>query len=90
MPYSVLYMEPKEASGGRSEDEQEGPTEEFLRPLKYSGTSSLGPEPEDAEGKYALYYRAPPQQSQRSNPPRRHSSNLPQLFVSYGWGPMGK
>ena len=30
------------------------------------------------------------QQQQQQQQPRRHYSIIPQLFISYGWGPSGK
>lgn len=77
MPFSVLYMSPKKAQLTAHE-----PVAELLKsvPLSYEDNNHILPEPETSLDslKPAVI------------PSRKQYSIIPQLFVSYGWRPLGK
>lgn len=90
MPFSVLYMNPKGQMSARS------PMTEPLRgfPPTFDNSEALqqrdaAPADNIAPDAQALS-SGTGNSSPTSIPTRRQYSIIPQLFVSYGWGPLGK
>lgn len=94
MPFSVLYMNPKPHMSVRS------PISESLRslPPNYENTDAPPPisdnqvdqdvpdiQAEALQARFTLDHPSP-----TILPTRKQYSIIPQLFVSYGWGPLGK
>lgn len=84
MPFSVLYMNPKAHMSARS------PMAEPLRTLPPAFDNSeallqdnIGPDAQALSSR--LEHPSP-----TIIPTRRQYSIIPQLFVSYGWGPLGE
>lgn len=74
MPFSVLYMHPQ----------QQHSPQVTQRPIASPQALALTGQEEDAD------YRQMALRNSHSPASRRHYSIIPQLFVSYGWGPIGK
>ncbi|XP_054263881.1 uncharacterized protein LOC128987169 [Macrosteles quadrilineatus] len=94
MPFSVLYMNPKPHMSVRS------PISESLRSLPPNYENIEAPPPisdnqvdqdipdiqaEALQARFTLDHPSP-----TILPTRKQYSIIPQLFVSYGWGPLGK
>ncbi|XP_012254512.1 uncharacterized protein LOC105685199 [Athalia rosae] len=79
MPFSVLYMHPHSQRSNSNTGANEIEPARAL-PLESPALPSL---PRNSNNRVALRNGA-------SGQPRRQYSIIPQLFVSYGWGPHGK
>ncbi|XP_076661145.1 uncharacterized protein LOC143365055 [Halictus rubicundus] len=75
MPFSVLYMSPHGLRGNYASTAQQ---QEMAKTNDASTPSAAHPD-------YRIALR-----NGASSQPRRQYSIIPQLFISYGWGPFGK
>ncbi|KZC04602.1 hypothetical protein WN55_00677 [Dufourea novaeangliae] len=75
MPFSVLYMSPHGIRGKQASTAQQ---QEISKTSATSTSSAAHPN-------YRIALR-----NGASTQPRRQYSMIPQLFISYGWGPFGK
>lgn len=97
MPFSVLYMNPKHPKNTRSPIAQPLQLQQDFEEKPKQIIHNIEEEQQNIEG-YELPEGLQPQAltGVRSGggvsllPSRRQYSIIPQLFVSYGWGPLGK
>jgi len=90
LPFSVLYMNPHAA---RTNNHPNNGMIEVVPPTKITPDSTAGrsfeaPLPTANPTKHPNYRVA--LRNGASGQPRRQYSIIPQLFISYGWGPLGK
>lgn len=81
MPFSVLYMNPH---GPRANHVATASSSTAFR-RQESGTTTESPTPSVGH-----LSRANPRYGQPTAQPRKQYWTIPQLFISYGWGPFGK
>ncbi|XP_039283826.1 uncharacterized protein LOC111043258 [Nilaparvata lugens] len=100
MPFNVLYMNSKSSKLGSSGSSQPRTAAILAEPLRSPSSADINDEypvetsyPGGAAGNSPRYTGRTKNKSQSSSGSasfRKHYSIIPQLFVSYGWGPIGK
>ncbi|XP_016838145.1 uncharacterized protein LOC107980717 [Nasonia vitripennis] len=87
MPFSVLYMSPRAnhppPSGSSQADAGKSSGDQGRRSGSESSPSAAAQTNNQSNYRVAL-------RNGNLGQPRRHYSIIPQLFISYGWGPSGK
>ncbi|XP_067010058.2 uncharacterized protein [Anabrus simplex] len=84
MPFSVLYMHPQQKQQQQQQQQQQLPPQ--LRAEQLTAAEDIAV-PNPSPYKQIKLRTAV---SSAALPSRRQYSIIPQLFVSYGWGPLGK
>ncbi|RZF44516.1 hypothetical protein LSTR_LSTR002289 [Laodelphax striatellus] len=99
MPFNVLYMNSKSSKLGSNAGTQPRTAAILAEPLRSTDITDEYPietpytgEPEQRTRNSPRYTGRTKNKSQSASGPsfRKHYSIIPQLFVSYGWGPIGK
>ncbi|XP_014204653.1 uncharacterized protein LOC106636679 [Copidosoma floridanum] len=84
MPFSVLSMKPRANNHSSSSTPTQGETSKNGESVSKNGAGDSPALAPPTTGRSGL------SNSSNSGQPRRHYSIIPQLFISYGWGPSGK
>ena len=85
MPFSVLYMSPHNSRNnhGSSPGSHKGEAQKSESPVRNSELILIPNKNTQQNNKVTA-------RNGSSGQPRRQYSTIPQLFISYGWGPSGK